>query len=62
LGIQRRKSRELNVNAVDTEAANFWKRHGIIPSKDDPLILFRSLADIAASITSPSGSSSQNSS
>jgi GNAT superfamily N-acetyltransferase len=52
----------LIVNAVDTEAANFWKRRGFIPSKDDPLILLRSIADIAASIASPSGSSSQNSS
>jgi GNAT superfamily N-acetyltransferase len=48
------------VNAVDIEAAHFWKRRGFIPSKDDPLILFRSLADIAASISSPSGSTSQN--
>jgi GNAT superfamily N-acetyltransferase len=38
------------VNAVDTEAAGFWKRRGFIPSKDDPLVLFRSIADIAASI------------
>ncbi|WP_334506495.1 GNAT family N-acetyltransferase [Bradyrhizobium sp. AZCC 1693] len=52
--------RALIVNAVDIEAAHFWKRRGFIPSKDDPLILFRSLADIAASIASPSGSSSQN--
>jgi GNAT superfamily N-acetyltransferase len=54
--------RALIVNAVDIEAAHFWKRRGFIPSKDDPLILFRSLADIAASITLPSGSTSQNSS
>jgi hypothetical protein len=54
--------RALIVNAVDIEAAHFWKRRGFIPSKDDPLILFRSLADIAASITLPSGSASQNSS
>jgi GNAT superfamily N-acetyltransferase len=54
--------RALIVNAIDIEAANFWKRRGSIPSKDDPLILFRSIADIAASITSPSGSSSQDSS
>ena len=25
------------VNAVDTEAAEFWRRRGFIPSKDDPL-------------------------
>lgn len=44
--------RALIVNAVDTEAANFWSRRGFIPSKDDPLILFRSIVDIAASIAS----------
>ena len=42
--------RALVVNAVDDEAATFWKRRGFIPSKDDPLTLFRSIADIAASI------------
>jgi GNAT superfamily N-acetyltransferase len=51
--------RALIVNAVDIEAADFWKRHGFVPSKDDPLILLRSLADIAASFTSASGSSSR---
>jgi GNAT superfamily N-acetyltransferase len=44
--------RALIVNAVDIEAANFWNRRGFIPSKDDPLVLFRSIADIAASIAS----------
>ena len=42
--------RALIVNAVDTEAAAFWERRGFMPSKDDPLILFRSIADIAASM------------
>lgn len=42
--------RALLVNAVDAEAADFWKRRGFIPSKDDPLLLLRSIADIAASI------------
>ncbi|MCC8940058.1 GNAT family N-acetyltransferase [Bradyrhizobium sp. Arg68] len=42
--------RALIVNAVDSEAAAFWQRRGFIPSKDDPLILFRSIADIAASL------------
>lgn len=42
--------RALVVNAVDTEAADFWRRRGFIPSKDDPLVLFRSMADIAASL------------
>lgn len=41
--------RALIVNAVDVEAAAFWARRGFLPSKDDPLILFRSIADIAAS-------------
>jgi hypothetical protein len=39
------------VNAVDIEAAEFWQRRGFFPSKDDPLVLFRSIAAIAASIT-----------
>ena len=42
--------RALIVNAVDIEAAAFWVRRGFIPSKDDPFILFRSIADIAASL------------
>jgi GNAT superfamily N-acetyltransferase len=54
--------RALIVHAVDVEAANFWKRRGFIPSKDDPLILLRSVANIAASIASLSGSSPRNAS
>jgi GNAT superfamily N-acetyltransferase len=42
--------RALIVNAVDAEAAAFWGRRGFIPSRDDPLVLFRSIADIAASL------------
>lgn len=42
--------RALIVDAVDVEAASFWRRRGFIPSKDDPFILFRSIADIAASL------------
>ncbi len=42
--------RALVVNAVDAGAAAFWCRRGFIPSKDDPLILFRSIASIAASL------------
>jgi len=42
--------RALVVNAVDAEAAGFWRRRGFLPSRDDPLILFRSIADIAASL------------
>lgn len=44
--------RALVVNAVDEEAAAFWRRRGFVPSQDDPLVLFRSIADIAASIRS----------
>ena len=44
--------RALIVNAVDIEAAGFWARRGFIPSKDDPLVRFRSIADIAVSIAS----------
>ena len=42
--------RALMVNAVDDDAAAFWRRRGFLPSRDDPLRLFRSIADIAASL------------
>lgn len=42
--------RALVVNAVDSDAADFWRRRGFLPSKDDSLVLFRSMADIAASL------------
>ncbi len=42
--------RALIVNAIDTGAAVFWLRRGFIASKDDALLLFRSIFDIAASI------------
>ena len=42
--------RALIVNAVDEEAADFWERRGFVTSKDDSMILFRSIADIAASL------------
>ena len=42
--------RALMVNAVDGEAASSWRRRGFVPSKDDPLVLFRSIAAIAASL------------
>ena len=48
--------RALIVNAVDIEAAAFWKRRGFLASKDDPLMLFRSIADIAASLASNTSS------
>jgi hypothetical protein len=42
--------RALVVNALDDEASDFWMRRGFLPSRDDPLTLFRSIADIAASL------------
>lgn len=42
--------RALLVNAIDEDAAGWWAKRGFIASKDDPLLLFRSLADIAASL------------
>ncbi|MDY0242023.1 MAG: GNAT family N-acetyltransferase [Rhodospirillaceae bacterium] len=42
--------RALMVNALDDEAAAFWRRRGFLPSRDDPQLLLRSIADIAASI------------
>ena len=42
--------RALMVNAVDREAVEFWQRRGFEPSRDDPLVLLRSISDIAASL------------
>jgi GNAT superfamily N-acetyltransferase len=42
--------RAIMVNAVDGAAAEFWRRRGFVPSKDDPHILFRSIADVVASM------------
>lgn len=42
--------RALIVNAVDSDAAAFWMRRGFIPSKDDPLVLFRAISDVSTSI------------
>lgn len=47
--------RALIVNAVDAEAASFWMRRGFIASKDDPHVLFRAIADIAASTAAQPG-------
>jgi hypothetical protein len=38
----------VDVNAVDAEAAAFWQRRGFLPPKDDPLVLSRPIAAIAA--------------
>ncbi len=43
--------RALIVNAVDDDAAAFWRRRGFVPSKDDPFVLFRSIADIVVSVS-----------
>lgn len=42
--------RAVVVNALDEEAGDFWQRQGFLPSKDNPLVLFRSMSDIAASL------------
>jgi predicted N-acetyltransferase YhbS len=42
--------RALVVNAVDADAADFWRRRGFVESRDDRLVLFRSIAAIAASL------------
>jgi GNAT superfamily N-acetyltransferase len=42
--------RALVVKAIDVEAAEFWRRRGFQPSRDDEMILFRALADIARAI------------
>jgi len=42
--------RALIVNAVDDEVASFWHRRGFLPSKDDAMVLFRSIPNIAASL------------
>jgi GNAT superfamily N-acetyltransferase len=47
--------RALMVNAIDDEAAAFWRRRGFIPSRDDPQVLFRSIADIAATLAKARG-------
>lgn len=39
--------RALMVNAIDAEAAEFWRRRGFLASRDDPLVLFRSMAALA---------------
>lgn len=38
------------VKAPDGEAEAFWIRRGFLPSKDDPLVLYRTISDIAASL------------
>ena len=47
--------RALVVNAVDAEAAAFWGRRGFLPANDHPMVLFRSIAAIAASVAAGRG-------
>lgn len=47
--------RALIVNAVDEQAADFWRRRGFLPSRDDPMVLARSILDIAASLEASFG-------
>lgn len=42
--------RALMVHAVDAEAADFWRRRGFLPSPGNPMLLFRAIPDIAASL------------
>lgn len=42
--------RALIVNAVDEDAAEFWHRRGFLPTRDDPMVLARSILEIAASL------------
>lgn len=51
--------RAVIVNALDEEAAAFWARRGFRPGKDDPLVLFRSIPDIAASLQAASAAPSE---
>lgn len=42
--------RALLVRAVDAGAREFWLEHGFLQTMDDPLMLFRSMSDVAASL------------
>lgn len=42
--------RAVVVRAIDERAAAFYRRYGFVPAKDDPLVLYRSIQDIAASL------------
>ncbi|AOO79924.1 GNAT family N-acetyltransferase [Bosea vaviloviae] len=44
--------RALLVRAIDDEARSFWLRRGFVPSNSDPMMLARSLQDIAVSVRS----------
>lgn len=42
--------RAVLVNAIDDEARAFWARRGFLASPSDPYRLFRSMADVRASV------------
>ena len=44
--------RALIVNAIDAGAEAYWRRRGFLPSRDNPSLLMRTMADIAASVAS----------
>jgi GNAT superfamily N-acetyltransferase len=50
LGARLTGGRALLVRAIDEDAIEFWKRRGFLSSPADPYLLFRSLADIEASL------------
>jgi hypothetical protein len=47
--------RALLVNAVDEEAARFWRSWDFVASPGDPFLLVRSLPDIRASVAAAGG-------
>jgi GNAT superfamily N-acetyltransferase len=42
--------RALLVDAIDEEAAAFWRRRGFLPAPSNPNLLFRTMADVATAI------------
>ena len=42
--------RALLVNAVDEDAAAFWMKRGFLPTRDNPMVLFRAMADVAKNV------------
>jgi GNAT superfamily N-acetyltransferase len=47
--------RALLVRAVDEAARAFWLAHGFLRTVDDALLLFRSMADLSASLAAATG-------
>jgi hypothetical protein len=42
--------RALLVNAIDDDATAFWKRRGFLPTRDNPMVLFRAMAELAKNV------------